>query len=212
MEVKGIIFDLDGVIVHTDQYHYQAWKILADRLGIFFDETVNQRLRGVSRMESLDIILENYEGAALSDEVKERMAKEKNNLYRSYLENMRPADVDVKVRQTLETLKKRGYALAIGSSSKNAKFILSQTGMVEMFDAISDGTNITKSKPDPEVFLLAAKYLKLSPEECAVIEDADAGIQAAKAGGMMAVAIGKEADGEKADYQIDGLEELVGIF
>lgn len=212
MEVKGIIFDLDGVIVHTDQYHYQAWKILADRLGIFFDETVNQRLRGVSRMESLDIILENYEGAALSDEVKERMAEEKNNLYRSYLENMRPADVDVKVRQTLETLKKRGYALAIGSSSKNAKFILSQTGMVEMFDAISDGTNITKSKPDPEVFLLAAKYLKLSPEECAVIEDADAGIQAAKAGGMMAVAIGKEADGEKADYQIDGLEELVGIF
>lgn len=212
MEVKGIIFDLDGVIVHTDQYHYQAWKILADRLGISFDETVNQRLRGVSRMESLDIILENYEGAALSDEVKERMAEEKNNLYRSYLENMRPADVDVKVRQTLETLKKRGYALAIGSSSKNAKFILSQTGMVEMFDAISDGTNITKSKPDPEVFLLAAKYLKLSPEECAVIEDADAGIQAAKAGGMMAVAIGKEADGEKADYQIDGLEELVGIF
>lgn len=212
MEVKGIIFDLDGVIVHTDQYHYQAWKILADRLGISFDETVNQRLRGVSRMESLDIILENYEGAALSDEVKERMAEEKNNLYRSYLENMRPADVDVKVRQTLETLKKRGYALAIGSSSKNAKFILSQTGMMEMFDAISDGTNITKSKPDPEVFLLAAKYLKLSPEECAVIEDADAGIQAAKAGGMMAVAIGKEADGEKADYQIDGLEELVGIF
>lgn len=212
MEVKGIIFDLDGVIVHTDQYHYQAWKILADRLGISFDETVNQRLRGVSRMESLDIILENYEGAALSDEVKEKMAEEKNNLYRSYLENMRPADVDVKVRQTLETLKRRGYALAIGSSSKNAKFILSQTGMMEMFDAISDGTNITKSKPDPEVFLLAAKYLKLSPEECAVIEDADAGIQAAKAGGMMAVAIGKEANGEKADYQIDGLEELVEIF
>lgn len=212
MAIKGIIFDLDGVIVHTDQYHYQAWKALADRMGISFDETINQRLRGVSRMESLDIILEQYEGPVLSNREKEKLAEEKNRLYCGFLENMRPGDVDETVRWTLGLLKKRGYALAIGSSSKNAKFILTRTGMMEMFDAVSDGTNITKSKPDPEVFLTAAEYLKLSPEECAVIEDADAGIRAAKAGGMMAVAIGRAADGEKADKQIDSLEELTEIF
>lgn len=212
MAIKGIIFDLDGVIVHTDRYHYQAWKTLADRLGIYFDETINQRLRGVSRMQSLEIILERYEGAGFSEREKEKLAEEKNNTYRELLENMQPEDVGVNVRRTLETLKKRGYALAIGSSSKNAKFILSRTELTEMFDAISDGTNITKSKPDPEVFLMAAEYLKLSPEECVVVEDADAGIVAAKAGGMKAAAIGKEVDGKNADYHISSLEELTKIY
>lgn len=106
MAIKGIIFDLDGVIVHTDRYHYQAWKTLADRLGIYFDETINQRLRGVSRMKSLEIILERYEGAGFSEREKKKLAEEKNNTYRELLENMQPEDVDVNVRRTLETLKK----------------------------------------------------------------------------------------------------------
>ncbi len=149
--VKAFIFDLDGVIVFTDKFHYQAWKRMADRMGIYFDETVNNRLRGVSRMESLDIILENYEGS-LSQEEKKALAEEKKASYRELLNTMTPQDVSTKVRRTLEQLREKGYKLAIGSSSKNAPFILEKVGLLDFFDAISDGNNITNSKPDPEVF------------------------------------------------------------
>lgn len=162
MEYKGIIFDLDGVICHTDKYHYQAWKKLADKLGIYFDEKINNRLRGVSRMESLEIILEKSD-KTYDEQEKIRFAEEKNSLYKELLQKMTPEDLSQEVKTTLEQLKEKGFKLAIGSSSKNAKFILERIGLSEFFDAVSDGNNITQSKPSPEVFLKAAEYLGLEP-------------------------------------------------
>lgn len=156
--IKGFIFDLDGVIVFTDKLHYQAWKQMADRLGISFDETVNDRLRGVSREESLDIILENYHGPALGAEEKRRLAEEKNSYYRELLEELTQEAVEENVKDTLVKLRERGFKLAIGSSSKNAGLILERTGIAGLFDAVSDGNNIQRSKPDPEVFLKAAAF------------------------------------------------------
>ena len=209
--MKAFIFDLDGVIVFTDRFHYQAWKKIADQMGIYFDEEINNRLRGVSRMDSLDIILERYEGPALSPEKKEALAEEKNAFYRSLLENMTPADVEQEVRDTLSELRRRGYKLSLGSSSKNAKFILERVGLLDAFDAISDGTNISKSKPDPEVFLKGAEFLGVEPVECVVVEDAFAGIDAAKAGNMMAAGIGDARDYEKTDYLLDTIADLLRI-
>ena len=211
MSIKGIIFDLDGVIVFTDRYHYLAWKKMADDNGIYFDQEINNRLRGVSRMDSLEIILEQYHGKPISDKEKIIMAEKKNEIYKNLLQQMTPADVSSEVKETLKELKKRGYLLAIGSSSKNAKFILERTGLMDQFDAISDGTNIIKSKPDPEVFLKAAEYMRLAPEECAVVEDAYAGIDAAKAGHMMAIAIGDAVKYEKADKRLSCFKELLNI-
>lgn len=210
--MKGIIFDLDGVIVFTDRFHYQAWKAIADEQGIYFDEEINNRLRGVGRMESLDIILENHKGEPLRQEQKERLAEKKNDIYRELLKQMTPADVPEEVRNTLAELRERGYLLALGSSSKNAGTILQQVELVEVFDAISDGTNITKSKPDPEVFLKAAEFLHLQPRECAVVEDAFAGIDAAKAGNMTAIAIGDAVHAPNADERLDTFSDLLVLF
>ena len=211
MNIKGFIFDLDGVIVFTDKFHYQAWKKMADELGVYFDEKINERLRGVSRMDSLEIILERYNGSPLSQKEKEKLAEKKNEIYRTLLQTMTPEDVSMEVRDTLKALRGKGYRLAIGSSSKNAKFILEKVKLTDAFDAISDGTNITKSKPDPEVFLKAAEYLKLLPEECMVVEDAKAGIQAAKAGGMYAAGIGEAANSAKVDLKLKTFGELKNI-
>ena len=210
--IKGIIFDLDGVIVFTDQYHYQAWKKLADRLGAYFDEQINDRLRGVSRMASLDIVLERYSGPAFSEEEKLALATEKNESYVALLQQMTPASVADDVRRTLQTLRQRGYRLSVGSSSKNAKTILARTELTGYFDAVSDGTNITRSKPDPEVFQKAAEFLGLPPEACAVVEDAEAGIDAAKAAGMLAVGIGPAAKYAKTDCPIERFSDLKSIF
>lgn len=207
-EVKAFIFDLDGVIVFTDKFHYQAWKQIADERGIYFDEKINNRLRGVSRMESLEIILEKYDGV-LSDEEKETLAERKNDIYRKLLENMTPEDVSEEVRQTLKMLRRNGYKLAIGSSSKNAKFILEKVELTDYFDAISDGTNITKSKPDPEVFLKAAEFLGETSKSCIVVEDAQAGIDAAKSGNMRAAGIGEAASYYKTDFPIHRFGELL---
>ena len=208
--MKAFIFDLDGVLVFTDKYHYQGWKMIADKMGIPFDEQINNRLRGVSRMDSLEIILEKYDGT-LTQEEKEKLAEEKNNYYRELLGNMTPDDVAEEVRNTLSELKKRGHKLAIGSSSKNTKFILEKTNLTDVFDAISDGTNITKSKPDPEVFLKAADFLSEEPGNCVVVEDAYSGVDAAKAGGMIAVGIGEASGYEKTDYPIKSFGELLDI-
>lgn len=207
-ETKAFIFDLDGVIVFTDKFHYQAWKKMADNMGIYFDETINNRLRGVSRMESLEIILEKYDGTLSQDE-KDVLAEEKNATYRELLKTMTPADVSDEVRETLNELKARGYKLAIGSSSKNARFILEKVELLDFFDAISDGNNIKNSKPDPEVFVKAAEYLNEQPEHCIVVEDAYAGVDAAKAGGMRAAAIGDAASYEKADYVLNSFSDLL---
>ncbi len=208
----AIVFDLDGVICFTDVYHYRGWKSVADELGIPFDETVNNRLRGVSRMESLKIILEPYEGEPLSDERKLELAAIKNDRYREMLGELSPADLEGSVRTTLDDLRGRGLKLAIGSSSKNAKYILERIGLGDYFDAISDGTNISRSKPDPEVFLKAAEYLGVDPAKCVVIEDAVAGIEAAHAAGMYGVAMGDAADQGVGDAKIATFAGLAGVM
>lgn len=209
--MQNWIFDLDGVLLSTDRYHYLAWKKMADSIGVYFDETINHRLRGVSRADSLEIILERYDGAPLSQERKEELMEEKNSVYRGFLQEMTPDDVSMDVRDTLRILRERGDRLAVGSSSKNTKLILEKVHLLDAFDQISDGTNITKSKPDPEVFLKAAEYLGVKPEDCTVIEDAEAGIDAAKAGGMRAIGIGEAATYEKTDCAIKNLKELLAL-
>ena len=209
--IKGIIFDLDGVLCSTDEYHYQAWKKLADRLGVYFDRKINDRLRGVSRMASLDIVLERSE-VSYSDEEKLAFATEKNETYRGLLSNMSPADLSDEVKDTLDELRRRGYLMSLGSSSKNSKYILERIGLAGYFDAISDGTNITRSKPDPEVFLKAAEFIGLIPEECLVVEDAVAGIQAAKAGNMTAAGIGEASSYELTDYPLQTFSDLLKIL
>ena len=208
MKYRGVIFDLDGVICSTDHYHYLAWKALADKLGVYFDETINNRLRGVSRMASLEIVLEPYEGT-LTQEEKEAAAAEKNERYRALLAGMTPDDLAPEVKQTLDALRAKGLLLGIGSSSKNTKYILERIGLGGYFDAISDGTNITRSKPDPEVFLKGADYLGLAPEVCLVVEDAKAGIDAAAAAGMDSAAIGDAAGYGRATYKLERFSDLL---
>lgn len=209
--IYAIIFDLDGVICSTDQYHYLAWKALADRLGIYFDEEINGQLRGVSRMESLEIVLGRH-SSDYSAEEKMALAAEKNEIYKSYLASMTPGDLSKEVRMTLHTLRQRGYLLAIGSSSKNTKQILTQLGLGQFFDAIADGTMITKFKPDPEVFLLAASMLGVSPENAIVIEDAESGIRAAKAGRFRAIGIKSDGNDPDSDITIKSLKNLIDIL
>ena len=210
--IKAIIFDLDGVICFTDKLHYLAWKKLADRLGVYFDETINDRLRGVSRMASLEIVLERS-GKTYSPEEKETFAAEKNEYYRQLLDSMSPADLSCEVSDTLRVLRERGYLLAVGSSSKNTKLILRRIGLEDFFDAIADGTDITRSKPDPEVFVIAAAKLGVEPGRCAVVEDARAGIQAAKGGGMIALALGGDAAGcGLEDHDLNRFSDLLMVL
>lgn len=212
MNFKGIIFDLDGVICTTDEYHYLAWKKMADSLGIYFDKTINNRLRGVSRMESLEIILERYEGPELSEERKTELATMKNDIYRDSLNQMSPADLPAEVKQTLNEMRDRGLKLAIGSSSKNAPFILKQLNLANFFDAVSDGNNITRSKPDPEVFLKAADFLGLAPAECLVVEDAVSGAQAGTAGGFKVACVGDASAAKAGDFNLESFEQLLELL
>ena len=211
MKYKAVIFDLDGVICSTDEYHYKAWKKLADKMNISFDRKVNERLRGVSRMESLEIILKNYHGNMLSREEKDKLTEEKNQIYRESLSNMSEKDLSSEVKETLELLHNMGLKLAIGSSSKNTKYILKQIGLESFFDAISDGTNIKKSKPDPEVFLKAAEFIHENPENCLVVEDAEAGIDAAIAGHFDSAGIGTAVAHGKATYRLNSFQEIIKI-
>ena len=187
--IKAVIFDLDGVIVSTDEYHFQAWKRLADSLGIPFDRESNDRLRGVSRMESLEIILEKSARRYSLDE-KHEMAGRKNTDYRELLKGLSPADILPGVIDIIKALKDRQVKIAIGSSSKNARAILRAVGLEDEFDVITDGNHITRSKPDPEVFTIAAMRLGVSSEECLVVEDAEAGVEAGLAAGMSVLAVG----------------------
>ena len=211
-EVKAVIFDLDGVICFTDKFHYRAWKAVADRLGIYFDEKINDRLRGVSRMASLEIILERSP-VSYTQEQKEGFAEEKNAIYRELLKNMSPSDLTDEVKETLNELRRRGYKLTIGSSSKNTQFILNQIGLGDFFDAVADGTEIVHSKPDPEVFIKSAEKVGIDPSQCAVVEDAKAGIQAAKAGGMTAFSLfGDARNCGLEDYDLNSFRDLLNIL
>ena len=210
MKYKGVIFDLDGVICFTDELHYLAWKALADRLNIYFDREINQRMRGVSRMDSLNILLEKSD-VEYSEVQKEAFAAEKNAIYADSLRKMSEKDVSDDVRQTLKTLRENGVKIALGSSSKNAQAILERIGLEEMFDAVSDGNGLEKFKPDPEVFLKAAEKLGMEPKDCLVVEDAVAGIDAGVAGGFATAGIGPAAGYDKAGYKIEKVSDILKI-
>lgn len=206
--IKGIIFDLDGVLVSTDEMHYEAWKRLAKELGIHgFTREDNQRQRGVSRMASLEIVLEKSERIYTQEE-KVQLAEKKNGFYLQLLESMDESAVLKDVKKVLEYLKEKGLLLAVGSASKNAPAILEKTGLLPYMDKVSCGLDTTKSKPDPEVFLVAAKKLGLTPQECLVVEDSAAGIEAAKAGGMCSLGVGPFYSELGAVYEAEGLSEV----
>lgn len=213
--VKACLFDLDGVIVDTAVYHFQAWRRLANELGFDFTEHQNEQLKGISRMESLELIL-NWGGVTLTEEEKVAWATKKNQWYLDLVMQMTPNEVLHGVPEFLKSLRANGIKIALGSASKNSKLILERIQMLDYFDAIIDGNNITKGKPDPQVFLMGAEATGAQPSECVVFEDAVAGVQAAKAGGMKAVGVGSadiltEADIVIATFEDFSVEKLAQI-
>ena len=206
-QIKACLFDLDGVIVDTAKYHYIAWKALANELGFDFTELDNERLKGVSRMASLNILLE-IGGVTLSEDEKNRLAEKKNENYRTYILEMKPDEILPGAKNLLKELKAKNIRIALGSASKNAMTILDRLKLTDLFEAIIDGTKVSEAKPDPEVFLKGAEALNVLPEECVVFEDAEAGVEAALAGNMRCVGIGSPKVLGKANLVIDGLHQM----
>jgi beta-phosphoglucomutase len=207
MKINGCIFDLDGVIVDTAKYHFLAWKKLATMLNIDFSEEDNERLKGVSRMASLDIILEI--GKRFPDEkTKEEYASLKNKWYLDYINRMMPDEILPGSLEFISELKYSGIKVALGSASRNTPLILERLGIGKLFDGVADGNIVSKAKPDPEVFITAAKMVGVSPEECIVFEDAVAGIEAALNAGMRCIGIGSEKTLKNAHFVISGLDKM----
>lgn len=212
-KIEAVIFDLDGVIVDTAIFHYHAWKRLANEMGFDLTPEQNEHLKGVSRFESLEIVLEIGRIKNLSEKEKEEIATKKNDWYRENILKMTPSDILPGVHVFLEKLKSANYKIAIGSSSKNASTILDRIGYSTYFDAVVDGTKINYSKPDPEVFIKAANELKANPKNCVVFEDAAAGIEAAINAGMKSIGVGKTDILFKANIVIPDLKNLdIAIF
>jgi len=205
--IKGCIFDLDGVIVDTAKYHYLAWKELAESLGFEFTKKDNERLKGVSRMRSLDILLE-IGKKNFDKETKLKFAENKNKKYLEYILKMTPDEILPGVIDFMNVLKNKNIKIALGSASKNAMTILNQLNLTNYFNAVIDGTKVSNAKPDPEVFLKGAEALNLKPEECLVFEDAEAGIEAAFNGRFKCVGIGSFENLNKADYVMKGFENI----
>ncbi len=204
--IKGVIFDLDGVLVSTDELHYKAWKRLADELGIHeFNREDNQRQKGVSRMESLEVVL-NKGTRMYTEAEKAVLAEQKNSYYVELLQSLSEEAVLSDVVPTLTSLRERGVLIGVGSASKNTPLILQKTGLLTYMDQVSCGLDITRSKPDPEVFLVAAKKLGLREKECLVVEDSAAGIVAAKAAGMRSLGVGPEYQWLGADHAVPGFQ------
>ena len=207
MKIKACIFDLDGVVVDTARYHYLAWKKIADDLGFDFSEHENERLKGVSRMESLDILLKI--GKIKADRLKkEELAATKNSLYISYIQKMTPDEILPGVIRFLDELRNDGIYTALGSASKNAMSILDKISIAQKFDAVIDGNKVSRAKPDPEVFLKGAAELNIDPQNCLVFEDAQAGIDAARNGGMHIIGIGQPDNLKNAEHVIPGFETM----
>jgi beta-phosphoglucomutase len=207
MDVKACIFDLDGVIVDTAKYHYLAWKKLATMLNINFTEENNERLKGVSRMASLDIILE-IGNMVLDEKMKEEYAAIKNKWYLDYINQMMPDEILPGSLEFISELKNAGIKVALGSASKNTPLILERLGIGKLFDAVADGNVVRNAKPDPEVFITAAKMLGVQPEDCVVFEDAVAGVEAALNAGMRCVGIGLEKTLKDAHFVVSGLDKI----
>ena len=211
MEAKGFIFDLDGVIVDTAKYHYLAWKELANQLGIDFTEAHNELLKGVSRVESLEILL-GVGNVSLTPEEKKVYMEQKNTRYLAYVAQMDAREILPGISELLSFLQENNILFSLGSASKNARVILEGVNLLEAFTAIVDGNDVSKAKPDPEVFLIAAEKLQLKPENCFVIEDAAAGIEAAKRAKMVSIGIGEEKMLGEADYLFDSTSKLTVDF
>jgi beta-phosphoglucomutase len=207
MAIKAFIFDLDGVVVDTAKYHYLAWKRLAEELGFFFSEKANERLKGVSRMQSLEILLE-VGGLKFDDDKKLELAARKNGWYVEYIMQMTPQEILPGVIDFLEITKSKGIKTALGSASKNAPTILERINLTKYFDVIIDGNEVSKAKPDPEVFLKAAQELNIKPNECIVFEDAEAGVEAALNGNMHSVGVGDDKILNKAEIVIPGFNNI----
>jgi beta-phosphoglucomutase len=207
MHIKACIFDLDGVLVDTARYHFLGWKRLTDQLGIKFTEEDNERLKGVSRMASLEIILE-IGKKELDEKQKLEYATLKNKWYVDYISKMTPDEILPGCLDFINELKSVGIKVAVGSASKNTPMILERVGILHLFDAVADGNNVQKAKPDPEVFLKAASLLGVKPDECIVFEDAAAGVQAALNAGMICVGIGSAKILKDAHLVVNGLDEM----
>jgi len=207
MKIKACIFDLDGVIVDTAKYHFLAWKRLAEELGFEFKVEHNERLKGVSRVRSLEILLE-VGGLSFSEKEKERMATLKNEWYLEYILRMKPDEILPGVLPFLSELRRAGIKIALGSASKNAPLILQQVEITDYFDVIIDGNKVSKAKPDPEVFLKAAEELGFNPDDCVVFEDAEAGVEAALSGNMRCVGVGSPLVLNRATVVIPGFESF----
>lgn len=204
---KGFIFDLDGVIVDTAKYHFEAWRNLANSLGIDFTEKENEQLKGVSRVKSLEKILQ-WGNKTLSEADFNAKMAEKNEEYLKYIDKMDDSEILPDVPKILDYLIEKQQPVSLGSASKNARRILKQVNLHDKFDAIVDGTNVTKAKPDPEVFLNASKQLNVAPENCIVFEDSVAGVQASKNANMIAIGIGKKDVLHEADYVFKDFTEI----
>lgn len=205
--LRACIFDLDGVLVDTAAYHYQAWKRLANELGFDFTEDQNEQLKGISRMDSLNRILD-WGDVKISDANKQQLATKKNDWYVKMISNMKAQDVLPGSRELLESIQMSGLKCALGSASRNSSLILDRTGLASYFDAIVDGNSVTSSKPDPEVFLKGAELLRTDPQDCVVFEDGIAGVQAARAAGMRVVGIGREEVLYQTDLVVSGLDMI----
>lgn len=207
MKISACIFDLDGVIVDTARYHFQSWKKLADSLGVPFTEQDNEQLKGVSRMQSLDIIL-GLGNLKMDQASREELADEKNSGYLNYIRALSPADIFPGVRLLLEDLKNNHIRIALGSSSRNAGLILRKLGLTDLFDKVVDGNDVIAAKPDPSIFLAAADALGVLPGETIIFEDALAGVEAALAGGFRCIGVGSSGLLDKAGIVLHSLEGL----
>ena len=211
MNKIGVIFDLDGVIVDTAKYHFLAWKDLANHLGFEFTEAHNELLKGVSRVRSLEILLD-IGKVELSEEKKQEFLVSKNEEYLKYINKMGPEEILPGAKELLDTLDGLGIRYVLGSASKNAPLILKQVNLFERFSGIVDGNSVSKAKPDPEVFLIGAKKLNLKPEQCVVFEDAIAGVEAANKANMISIGIGDEQTLHEADFNFNDLTEVSSSF
>ncbi|HEX8061245.1 MAG TPA: beta-phosphoglucomutase [Cyclobacteriaceae bacterium] len=212
--IKAVIFDLDGVIVDTAHYHFLAWRRLAKELGVDLTEKDNEKLKGVSRMQSLQIILDMGK-VVISKEKKESLADRKNEWFREFIEAMKPDEIFPGVKELISAMRKKGIRIALASSSKNAPRVIQLLGIQNLFDVLVDGSMIIDTKPDPEIFMLTAQKLNLAPKECLVFEDAEAGVEAAINAGMKCVGVGSENLGKAnmivkktADFKLEALNSL----
>lgn len=210
--MKAIIFDLDGVVVDTAKYHYQAWHKLAEELGFAFGKNQNERLKGVSRMQSLEIVLEVGELTGIGEEKKQELADRKNGYYLEMISGIDQSEILPGVFEFIRRLKKEGYKIALGSASKSGRMILEKLGLADQFDVIVDGNLVERAKPDPQVFIKAAEMMKVPCSECVVIEDAAAGIEAALAGGMKCVGVGDRIILGKANVVVPNTKALLELL